>query len=46
MKEMRDEPDTCNGYFGEPPVQVVTLTPVNDGKHELEMKDMKEEPDT
>ena len=25
MKEMKDEPDTCNGYFGEPPVQVVTL---------------------
>ena len=22
MKEMKDEPDTCNGYFGEPPVQV------------------------
>ena len=25
MKEMKDELDTCNGYFGEPPVQVVTL---------------------
>ena len=25
MKEMKDEPDTCNGYFGEPPVQVRTL---------------------
>ena len=26
MKEMKEEPDTCNGYFGEPPVQVVTLS--------------------
>ena len=25
MKEMKDEPDTCNGYFGESPVQVTTL---------------------
>ena len=25
MKQMKDEPDTCNGDFGEPPVQVVTL---------------------
>ena len=25
MKEMKDEPDTRNGYFGEPPLQVVTL---------------------
>ena len=25
MKEMKVESDTCNGYFGEPPVQVVTL---------------------
>ena len=25
MKEIKDERDTCNIYFGEPPVQVVTL---------------------
>ena len=25
MKEMKDEPDTCNGYFCEPLVQVTTL---------------------
>ena len=25
MKEMKDEPETCNGYFGKLPVQVVTL---------------------
>ena len=25
MKEMKDEPDTCNDYFGELLVQVVTL---------------------
>ena len=25
MKEMKDELDTCNAYFGEPAVQVVTL---------------------
>ena len=30
MKEMKEEPDKCNGYFGEPPVQVVTLTLVNE----------------
>ena len=24
MKEMKDEQDTCNGYFGEPPVLVTT----------------------
>ena len=27
MKEVKDERDTCHGYFGETPVQVVTLTP-------------------
>ena len=25
MKEMKDELDTCNGDFGEPPVHVTTL---------------------
>ena len=25
MKDMKDALDTCDGYFGEPPVQVVTL---------------------
>ena len=30
IKEMKDAPDTCDGYFGEPPVQVVTLTLVNE----------------
>ena len=25
MKEMKDEPDTYDGYFGETPVQVVNL---------------------
>ena len=25
MKEMKDEPDTRNGYFGESPLQEVTL---------------------
>ena len=25
MKEKKDEPDTCNGYFGEPLVHKVTL---------------------
>ena len=29
-KEMKDGRVTCNGYFGERPVQVVTLTPVNE----------------
>ena len=30
MRELKEEPDTCNGYFVEPPVQVVTLTLVNE----------------
>ena len=47
MKEMKDEPDTCNGYFGEPPVQVVSnSTCVNDGKQKLAMEAVKDEPDT
>ena len=47
MKEMKDEPDTCNGYFDEPPVQVVNLAPcLNDGKQKLAMKEMMDEPDT
>ena len=43
MKEMKDELDTRSGYLGELPVQVVTLTAVNDGKHELATKEMKDD---
>ena len=46
MKEMKDEPDTCNVYFGEPLVQVTTLRVSMDGKEKLAMKEMKDEPDT
>ena len=45
MKELNVEPDTCHGYFGEPPVQVATLTLVNDGKHKLATTEMKDERD-
>ena len=46
MKEMKDEPDTCNGYFGEPPVQVVTPRESMTVSKKLAMKEMKNEPDT
>ena len=43
---MKDEPDTCNGYFGEPPVQVVTQGESMKVSKKVTMKEMKDEPDT
>ena len=40
---MKDEPDTCNGYFGEPPVQVVTPRESMKVGKKLAMKEMKDE---
>ena len=46
MKEMKGEPDTWNGYFGEHPVHVVTLRLSIMVDKKLAMKEMKDEPDT
>ena len=46
MKEMKDELDTRSGYFGELPVQVVTLRASMTASKKLAMKEMKDEPDT
>ena len=40
---MKDERDTCNGYFGEPPVQVETLRVSMRVRKKLAMKEMKDE---
>ena len=44
MKDLKDELDTCNGYFGDAPVATGNTTCVNDGKQKLAMKEMKDEP--
>ena len=46
MKEIKDEPDTCNGYFGQLPVQVVYLLVSMTVRKKLAMKEMKDELDT
>ena len=46
MNEMKDEPDTGNGYFGEHPVQVVTLLESMIVSKHWSMKEVKDEPDT
>ena len=46
MKDIKDEADTCNGYFGEPPVQVVTPRESMTVSKKLLMKEMKDELDT
>ena len=44
--EMKNEPYTCNGYFGEHPVQVVALRVSMTLRKKLAMKEMKDELDT
>ena len=46
MREMKDAPNTCNGYFCKPPVYVVTLRVSMKMGKKLAMKEMKDEPDT